>query len=103
MLAIEHKQAYDLTKMLFLRGESDVIMILGPPGSVKSTTIHSITKCLTIFYMVLCFALEEIDRLNLSLMVPHSIQLYIFPSTDNFDHFKDMHTVIFKNVSLGGN
>ena len=30
--------------MLFLRGESDVIMILGPPGSVKITTIHSITK-----------------------------------------------------------
>ena len=30
--------------MLFLRGESNVIMILGPPGIGKSTTIHSITK-----------------------------------------------------------
>ena len=44
MLAIEQKQAYDLTKMLFLRDERDVIMILGHPGSGKSTTIHSIIK-----------------------------------------------------------
>ena len=44
MLAKYQKQAYDLTKMLLLRDESDVIMILGPPGSGKITTIHSITK-----------------------------------------------------------
>ena len=30
--------------MLFLRDESDFIMILGNPGSEKSTTIHSITR-----------------------------------------------------------
>ena len=30
--------------MLFLSDESDIIMILGPPGSGKSTTIHSIKK-----------------------------------------------------------
>ena len=30
--------------IFFIRDESDVIMILGPPGSVKTTTIHSITK-----------------------------------------------------------
>ena len=44
MLATEQKKAYDLTKMLFLRDESDVIVILGPTGSEKITTIHSITK-----------------------------------------------------------
>ena len=44
MLTTEQKQEYDLTKMLLLRDESGVIMILGPPGSGKSTTIHSITK-----------------------------------------------------------
>ena len=44
MLATEKKQAYDFTNMLFLRDESGVIMIIGPPGSVKSTTIHSIKK-----------------------------------------------------------
>ena len=33
-------------------------------------------------------------------MVPHAIQLYVFQSTDNFDHFKDMHSVIFKKVFL---
>ena len=44
MLDIEQKKAYDLAKMLFIRDESDVIMILGPPGSGKITTIHSITK-----------------------------------------------------------
>ena len=30
--------------MLFLRDASDVIMIIGTPGSGKITTIHSITK-----------------------------------------------------------
>ena len=30
--------------MLFLRDASDVIMIIGTPGSGKSTTIQSITK-----------------------------------------------------------
>ena len=44
MLATDQKQEYKLTRMLFLRDDSDVIMILGPPGSRKSTTIHSITK-----------------------------------------------------------
>ena len=44
VLATVQKKVYDLTKMLFLRDESDVIMILGPPGSGKSTTIHSIIK-----------------------------------------------------------
>ena len=53
MLATEQKQVYDPTNMLFLRDGSDVIMILGPPGSGKSTTIHSIKKWLTIFYMFL--------------------------------------------------
>ena len=44
MLALEKKRAFDLTEMLFLRYESDVIMILGPPVDGKITTINSITK-----------------------------------------------------------
>ena len=44
MLAIEQKQAYELTKTFFSRNESDVIMILGPPDSGKSTKIYSIKK-----------------------------------------------------------
>ena len=101
ILATEQKQVHDPTKMLLLRDGSDVIMILGPPGSEKNTTIHSIKKWLTIFYMFLCFALEQLERLHLSLMVPHAIQLYVLPSTDNFDHFKDLHSVIFKRFFLG--
>ena len=89
---------------IVLKGyESDVIMTLGTPGSRKITTIHSNTKLLTIFYMVLCFALEQLKRLNFSLLVPHVIQLYIFPPTDNLPHFKDLHYIIFKNISLGEN
>ena len=44
MLASEQKKVCDLTKILFLRDESDVIVILGTPGSGKITTIQSITK-----------------------------------------------------------
>ena len=44
MLATDQKQAYEFTKMLFLSDESGIIMILDPPSTVKSTTIHSITK-----------------------------------------------------------
>ena len=54
-----------------------------------------------IFYMVLCFALEQLKRLHLSLLVPHAIQIYVFPTTDNFDHFKDVNSVIFKDFFWG--
>ena len=101
MLATDQKQYYDLTIILFLKDESDGIMVLGPTCSEKITTIHPITKWLTIFYMVLCSALEQLTQLHLSLLFPHAIQLYVLPSTDNFDHFKDLHYIIFKNVSLG--
>ena len=44
MFATKQKQVYDLTKILFLRDESYITMILGPPGSGKSITIRSIAK-----------------------------------------------------------
>ena len=61
MLATDQKQAYNLTNMLFLRGESDVIMILGPDGSGKSTTIHSIKKMVynILYGLVLCLGTTE--------------------------------------------
>ena len=42
MLATYQKQAFELTKMLLLRDERDIIMILGPPGSGKVKIVHSI-------------------------------------------------------------
>ena len=60
MLAKEHKQVYKFTKMLFLTDGSDVIMILGPPGNGKSQQFTLLKKLLAIFYMVLCFALEQL-------------------------------------------
>ena len=39
MLATDQKHAYDLNKILFLRDENDVIVILEPPSSGKITTI----------------------------------------------------------------
>ena len=69
---------------MFLRCEIGVIMILGTPGSGENKRIHSITtmvddilhgffirlgstgtasfiqKLLTVFYMVMCFALEQL-------------------------------------------
>ena len=79
MLATEQKQAYDLTKILLLRDESDVIMILGPTGSGKSTTIYSIKKMVDDILYGSVLALEQVERLHLPLLVTHTIQFYVLP------------------------